>query len=243
MAPVDKLFRYVEAYEDLGPDFADLSEEQRRSISDFFHLLNTNPTDLKQRFVELWKQMPAIYQQFHKDLESRSLAYEGMLYRSVVENENIEFQFDEYVFIGFNLLQKVEQELFRRLKKVGKARFTGTLTSNICVGSMVMPQEWKAMPTAMPADISADILTSFLTNCRPTVCQTASITTRSIDRWHSLKTSPMPQQNGDSTGHLHRRVAPKWKRWPFSDFCQPLQRLPYAKRSLSGCPNSHRTGR
>lgn len=123
MAPVDKLFRYVEAYEDLGPDFADLSEEQRRSISDFFHLLNTNPTDLKQRFVELWKQMPAIYQQFHKDLESRSLAYEGMLYRSVVENENIEFQFDEYVFIGFNLLQKVEQELFRRLKKAGKARF------------------------------------------------------------------------------------------------------------------------
>lgn len=123
MAPVDKLFRYVEAYEDLGPDFADLSDEQRRSISDFFHLLNTNPTDLKQRFVELWKQMPAIYQQFHKDLISRGMAYEGMLYRSVVENENIEFQFDEYVFIGFNLLQKVEQELFRRLKKAGKARF------------------------------------------------------------------------------------------------------------------------
>ena len=38
-------------------------------------------------------------------------------------NEHLEFDYDAYVFIGFNLLQQVEQVLFRRLEQEGKAVF------------------------------------------------------------------------------------------------------------------------
>jgi hypothetical protein len=41
----------------------------------------------------------------------------------VATDENIEFEYDTYVFIGFNLLQQVEQTLFHRLEQQGKAIF------------------------------------------------------------------------------------------------------------------------
>lgn len=46
-----------------------------------------------------------------------------MLYREVIEQKYIDFQYETYIFVGFNLLQKVEQDLFRRLKMEGKAEF------------------------------------------------------------------------------------------------------------------------
>ena len=48
------------------------------------------------------------------------MAYEGALYREVVENEELTFEYDHYLFVGFNLLQEVERQLFIRLKKEGQ---------------------------------------------------------------------------------------------------------------------------
>ena len=41
----------------------------------------------------------------------------------MAEDETITFEYDTYVFVGFNLLQQVEQTLFRRLELEGKAIF------------------------------------------------------------------------------------------------------------------------
>lgn len=46
-----------------------------------------------------------------------------MLYRDVVEQKQLPDRYDTYIFVGFNVLQKVEQELFSALKSEGKARF------------------------------------------------------------------------------------------------------------------------
>lgn len=46
-----------------------------------------------------------------------------MLYREVIESDNIPSQYDQYLFIGFNVLQKVEQKLFASLQKERKAQF------------------------------------------------------------------------------------------------------------------------
>ena len=46
-----------------------------------------------------------------------------MLYRDVVENRSITLNYDTYIFVGFNLLNKVEQALFRHLQQQGKAKF------------------------------------------------------------------------------------------------------------------------
>ena len=41
----------------------------------------------------------------------------------MAEDETVTFDYDTYVFVGFNLLQQVEQTLFRRLEREGKALF------------------------------------------------------------------------------------------------------------------------
>ena len=56
-------------------------------------------------------------------LEEQGLAYEGALYRKVVNDENIKFQHKKYLFVGFNMMQVVERKLCDRLMKEGKAHF------------------------------------------------------------------------------------------------------------------------
>jgi CRISPR/Cas system-associated exonuclease Cas4 (RecB family) len=44
------------------------------------------------------------------------MAYQGMLMREVIENETLEFSGEKYAFVGFNVLNKCEESLFKRLK-------------------------------------------------------------------------------------------------------------------------------
>ncbi len=46
-----------------------------------------------------------------------------MLYSEVANTPSIDFRFDKYIFIGFNVLQEVEKSLFLRLKNEGRAAF------------------------------------------------------------------------------------------------------------------------
>lgn len=65
-----------------------------------------------------------IYTEYKAQLESQSIAYEGMLYRQVIEQLDVEaLPYHTYVFVGFNVLNKVEHTLFKKLNEAGKALF------------------------------------------------------------------------------------------------------------------------
>lgn len=65
-----------------------------------------------------------IYTQYKELLREQGIAYEGMLYREVTETMDVQqFPYDKYVFVGFNVLNKVEQTLFSKLHEAGKALF------------------------------------------------------------------------------------------------------------------------
>lgn len=101
-----------------------LTDEQKAVVKRFFsNFTDDYDTELKQRFMRLWSKMGDIYLRFKEQLASEQLAYEGQLYREVAEMPDISFRYDKYIFVGFNLLQKVEQVLFERLKQQGKAFF------------------------------------------------------------------------------------------------------------------------
>lgn len=117
----DKLFIDLQAWEEMN-DFSFLTEGQRQSLEEFFHTMMQD-SQLQRRFKNIWKHLGSIYHELHQRLEKQGLAYEGMLYRNVIDLKNIDFQYNTYIFVGFNLLQKVEQDLFRRLKMEGKAEF------------------------------------------------------------------------------------------------------------------------
>jgi len=123
MASAEHVFanlRDIHEYDDISY----LTEEQRTILHQFFsNFSEEHNSELKRRFLQLWSHIFDIYQSFNQKLAEQGLAYEGALYREVAECEDITFEYDTYLFIGFNMLQQVEQTLFRRMKQQGKARF------------------------------------------------------------------------------------------------------------------------
>ena len=127
MAPADKVFANLRDYREFD-DVSYLSEEQRDVIRKFFsNFTDDHNTLLKERFLRLWSRMGDIYHNFNRRLADQHLAYEGALYRQVAEQlQKSPFWEDSgglYLFVGFNMLQTVEQRLFAYLKAEGKARF------------------------------------------------------------------------------------------------------------------------
>ena len=123
MADPDRVFANLRDIHELD-DVSYLTDEQRKLIQRFFsNFSDDHNSELKQRFLRLWSRIGDIYHTFNEQLAAQGLAYEGALYRQVAEDETISFEYDTYVFVGFNLLQQVEQTLFRRLEREGKAVF------------------------------------------------------------------------------------------------------------------------
>ena len=123
MAPADKVLANLRDIHELD-DTSYLTPEQREMIKRFFsNFTDEHNTELKERFLRLWSHIGEIYHAYNEQLAQKQLAYEGALYRQVATDETLEFEYDTYVFIGFNLLQQVEQTLFARLEKQGKAIF------------------------------------------------------------------------------------------------------------------------
>ena len=123
MGPADRIFANLRDIHELD-DVSYLTDEQRKLIQRFFsNFSDDHNSELKQRFLRLWSRIGDIYHTFNEQLAAQGLAYEGALYRQVAEDETISFEYDTYVFVGFNLLQQVEQTLFRRLEREGKAVF------------------------------------------------------------------------------------------------------------------------
>ena len=126
MADAERVFANLRDIHELD-DLSYLTDEQRQLLKHFFsHFTEEHETELKQRFLRLWSHFTDIYHDFNERLAQQGLAYEGALYRSVVTNNQEAItnnSYDRYLFVGFNLLQKVEQQLFSQLQKEGKARF------------------------------------------------------------------------------------------------------------------------
>lgn len=125
LADTDALFSNLKDLNALTDSYTFLEDGQKEALSQFFH--NFSPertTELKQRFASLWNVLGEIYTQYKALLESQGIAYEGMLYRQVIDTINIEsMPYEKYVFVGFNVLNKVEHKLFSMLNQAGKALF------------------------------------------------------------------------------------------------------------------------
>lgn len=121
LADADKLFIDLEAWEEMA-DFSFLSDRQRESLENFFGTV-MDDTRLQRRFNSIWSNMAPIYHAYRKRLAEKGWAYEGMLYRMVAGQDIEDYRYDTYVFVGFNLLQKVERELFKKLDAMGRAAF------------------------------------------------------------------------------------------------------------------------
>lgn len=125
MADTRALFSNLKDLNELMDNYDFLEEGQKEALSQFFHNFSINQvTELKQRFISMWNVLGDIYAEYKALLESQSIAYEGMLYRQVIEQLDVEaLPYNKYIFVGFNVLNKVEHTLFKKLNEAGKAMF------------------------------------------------------------------------------------------------------------------------
>ncbi len=127
-----------------------LSEEQTEALRQFFANFDPQHQSLiKKRFLEMWQAMPQMYKQLKEDLRKDNLMYKGALYREVVEkmkNNPYPLTLNPssftlhpsctasvapsgrpitpiFCFVGFNVLDEVEEVLFQTLRDSGNALF------------------------------------------------------------------------------------------------------------------------
>ena len=121
----DKLFSNLQDLRNIMDDYTFIDDEQEEAIRQFFQNFSIERrTALKERFISLWDVLGNIYKGFRESLASQNIAYEGMMYRHVIEHLDVDkLSYEKYIFVGFNVLNKVEHTLFTQLKDAGKAVF------------------------------------------------------------------------------------------------------------------------
>ena len=123
MADADSIFCNLKDIHELD-DISYLDDEQKEMLKRFFANFSDDiDSELKKRFLSLWSHFGDIYHDYNRRLTEQGIGYEGAIYRKVVSEETLQMKYDKYLFVGFNLLQKVERVLFSRLMKEGKAKF------------------------------------------------------------------------------------------------------------------------
>ena len=119
------LFKEVSNIKDISSEEY-LTEEQKTTLHKFFKtFIHAGNSFLKENYLNIWRLLPEIYDEFNAINEQDGVAYEGSMFKKgldVLKKAPLN-QIDKYVFIGFNALNQVEKELMLYYKKSDKAIF------------------------------------------------------------------------------------------------------------------------
>ncbi len=123
-----KLFRNVADIKKIDQQFGGLTPEQAEIVKRFW--INFDPEKLtgeKNGFINIWSVLNDLYAAFRSSLNEKNFAYEGMIFRDVVERASWKdpsrIKWGMMHFIGFNALNECEKNLMLGLKDQGRARF------------------------------------------------------------------------------------------------------------------------
>lgn len=125
MVDASQLLRNIEEIKELEADVSYLTPEQLRIIS-FWKSIGDNDslTEQKQRFLKVWRSLPAIYNEYRTTLLGKGIGYTGMIYRMAAErlkSGDAELKGDRrYIVAGFNALSDSEKVLFDHLQSSAK---------------------------------------------------------------------------------------------------------------------------
>lgn len=119
MVNAELLFQDLSNQKELDARFDFLSEDQIEFLKSFWGNFDAKDTDHKQKFLELWRQLPEVYVAFKNQLASEGLAYEGMIHREVADQlthgkikpEVSQYSSNTIWFVGFNALTGAEEKI------------------------------------------------------------------------------------------------------------------------------------
>ncbi|MBQ8364768.1 MAG: PD-(D/E)XK nuclease family protein [Bacteroidaceae bacterium] len=188
LANAQQLFANIEDLHKLGTAKDILDDEQQKAVQQFFtNFAPEKKSELKEKFKNTWEVLYPIYTSFKELLKKEHLAYEGMLYRDVIEKkEGLSFAYDKYVFVGFNALNGAERELFNIIKKEGKALFYWDYDKHYTLNPQHEAGHFMRMNLQRyPNAIEEDIFNNLAKEKRVTFvsASTDNIQTRYIPQW------------------------------------------------------------
>ena len=122
MADADGVFALTRDFGEMD-NLDYLTDKQKNELKQYFNDSSVK-SRLKDNFNRVYEHLADIYHEYNDVLRAKGSTYEGALYRGVAENvSDINFKYKKYVFVGFNMLQKVEERLFEHLMQQDKALF------------------------------------------------------------------------------------------------------------------------
>ena len=123
-----QLFTNVRELKEIDDLFDYLSAEQIEAIRSFWS--NFTPaaeSKHRQDFLATWQLLYPVYEQLRAELRQNGVGYEGMIFRDIIDKikqgEEVFSTYEKIVFVGFNALTPCEKEVFKYLKRTGKADF------------------------------------------------------------------------------------------------------------------------
>jgi hypothetical protein len=142
-----QLFTNVKDLNQMDSGFSFLKPEQILAIRSFWSSFQPESNDSnKQFFLRVWELLYPVYTELRQTIAKEGLAYEGMIYREVIENFTApaatehagertgeysgqsyralnKLHFEKIIFVGLNALTRAERELLKILKQQKLADF------------------------------------------------------------------------------------------------------------------------
>lgn len=128
LVDAQQLFRNIKDLREMDGDTSYLNPEQIKAIQRFWeNFMPVGDNVSKKNFQETWEILFELYTAFRETLQSKGLAYEGMLFREVAERvknkKDVTIPYSSIVFVGLNALTYSEKLLLERLHNLGIADF------------------------------------------------------------------------------------------------------------------------
>lgn len=113
-----QVFQLIEEYKEIENAFDYLTQEQKDLLESFFTIFEET-SDLKKNFIRIWNCLAEIYCDFKEKLQQQGIGYSGMIYRDFldrIKNGEIAFRNQNFAVVGFNVLNKCEESIFKILQ-------------------------------------------------------------------------------------------------------------------------------
>lgn len=202
MGDAAAIFRNISELKEYD-DTTYLTPEQVAELRRFFAGFDVEDAGmLRENYRRLWDVLGDMYVHLNDSLADAGLAYEGALYRRVIERlqqGQVAFSshVDHYVFVGFNVLDKVEKELFSHLKREGKAWFywdyDAYYMSPTHEAGTFMRENLKMFPNELPSD-HFDLLSSASRRLEMVAASTEAIQAQYVAPWLKEHLTPDAKQ-------------------------------------------------
>jgi hypothetical protein len=112
----DHIFTIIQSQKELDESFYFLPDEDKQVIKSFWSGFLPKASKTQSEFLNTWKILKPLYNQFRDELRNDGLAYKGMIYRDIAENiDNKEGVVDsgDIWFAGFNAFTASEEKIIK----------------------------------------------------------------------------------------------------------------------------------